>query len=67
MGGAAVAKVRPRLGKAESAIDGQPHLGGIAILLAVVLPPAHRAKLHALGCLQGSIRATRAAIDGLHA
>ncbi len=30
--------------QAEGAVHGQPHLGGVAVLLAIVFPPADRAQ-----------------------
>jgi hypothetical protein len=44
MGSAASGIVRPGFVEAESSVDGEADIGGIFIFLAVVFPPAHRAK-----------------------
>jgi hypothetical protein len=51
-------KVAARLCEAELAIDSQAHFGRIRILLAVIFPPADRAKTHGIGRFQGLISAT---------
>jgi hypothetical protein len=64
MGRAALCVVCARLIQAQLAIDGQAHVGRITIFLAVVLPPAHRAKLHCLWSIEGFVSAARAAKAG---
>ena len=44
MGGAALGVVGARLVEAELAVDRQPHIAGVVVLLAVVFPPANGAK-----------------------
>ena|ERR1700731_3829008 len=58
----ALGKVHPRLTQAERTIHRQTHLGGILILLAVVLPPAHRTELQSLRRRQRPVAATWTAI-----
>jgi hypothetical protein len=48
MGGSAPGVIGPRFLEAELAVDGEAHLRGVIVFLAVVLPPADGAK--AEGC-----------------
>jgi len=66
MGCAALGKVEAGFVEAELAVDGQAHLGGVVILLAIVLPPADRAQAQGAGNFQGPVSAARAAKARLH-
>lgn len=50
----------------QFAIDGQPRFPGIPVFLAVILPPAHRAELHAFWRAQCPASAAQAAKQLLH-
>jgi len=54
-------KVRASLVQAQLPVHSQADLGGIAVLLAVVFPPANRAKPHGVRNLERSVSATGAA------
>ena len=43
---AAMRVVLPGLAQAQLPVHGKAHLGGIAVLLAIVLPPADRTQAH---------------------
>jgi len=60
VGGADLGIVVPSLVQAQLAVDGEADLGGVAILLAVVFPPANRAKLHRAGSFEGLVSTTGA-------
>ena len=66
MGCAALGVVGAGLIEAQLAVDGEAHFRGIVVFLAVVLPPANRAKLQGVGrieCLVSAARATIAHFD----
>jgi hypothetical protein len=60
VGCADLREVIASLGKAQLAVHGQPDVGGVVVLLAVILPPADRAKPHGGRDLQRLVSATRA-------
>src|SRR5665213_3383166 len=72
MGRAALRIVRARFVEAQRAVDGQAHIGGVCVFLAVVLPPADRAKLHCFRSFRGfqgpvsAARAAKAGCNSLH-
>jgi hypothetical protein len=69
MGCAALRVVRARFVEAQLAVDGQAHIEGVSVFLAVVLPPAHRTKLHCFRSVQGlgsAARAAKAGCNSLH-
>jgi len=51
--------VRPGLVQAQFPVHRQPHLTRVAIILPIVLPPAHRAQSQRTGRLQCFVTATR--------
>lgn len=55
---AALHEMNPGLGEAQLTVDGEVHVAGIVVLLPVVLPPAHRAKLKSLRSCKSPIPAT---------
>jgi hypothetical protein len=59
---AAMDVVFARFLQTQLAVHSQPHVTGIAVFLAVVLPPAHRAKSQHTRCLKRSASAAWAAI-----
>jgi hypothetical protein len=59
MGRATVSVVFAGFVQAERAVDGEPDLGGVFVLLAVVFPPANGAKPKRSNSLQRLITATR--------
>lgn len=61
MGGTAPSVEGTRLIQAEVAIDSQPDIGGVGILLPVVLPPADRTERQCAGRLQRLQATARAA------
>lgn len=66
MGSAALDEVDARLGQAQLPIDGEVHIGGVFVLLAVVFPPANRAQRQRGRNIQGSISTAGAAIRETH-
>lgn len=62
MSGAARGVVAASLGKAQVAIHGEADHGGVAVVLAVVLPPADGTKRQSAGSLKRFATATRTAI-----
>jgi len=48
--------------KAQLTVNGETHLGGVIVFLAVIFPPADRTELKGAGCIEGFISATRATI-----
>jgi hypothetical protein len=67
MRSAALGVVGPRLFEAELAVDGEANFRGVIVFLAVVLPPADRAKLERFGRFESFIStagATKAHFDG---
>jgi hypothetical protein len=57
MGSAALGVVGAGLLEAELAIDGEAHVGCVVVFLTVVLPPADRAKLQGVGCIESLVSA----------
>jgi hypothetical protein len=41
--------------KAELAVDGEAHFGGVSVLLTIILPPADRTQLQGPGRIEGFI------------
>ena len=66
MGRAAMGVVGTSLVQAEGAVHRQANLGGVHVFLAVVLPPADRAKGQRAGRVQCLASAARAAIMSSH-
>ena len=69
MGGAALRIMFSRLDQAELAVDGQAHVAGVGVLLAVVFPPANRAQSHRLWgfkSLESAAWAAKSSCDGIH-
>jgi hypothetical protein len=64
MGRAALGKVGAGLGQAEGSIHRQPDFRGVAVLLAIVLPPADGAQGQRLGRIQRLISAAWATKTG---
>jgi hypothetical protein len=67
MGSAALSVVGARLFEAELAVDGEANFRGVIVFLAVVLPPADRAKLERFGRFESFIStagATKAHFGG---
>lgn len=62
----ALRKVHARLAQAQRPVHREPDIGGILILLPVVFPPAHRAKLESLGRLKRPVPTTWTAISVSH-
>ena len=65
MGGAALGVVGARIVQAQGSIDGEAHIGGVFVLLAIVLPPADRAQGQSprrLQRLESAARATKMSI-----
>jgi hypothetical protein len=58
--GAAPGVVQASLRQAKFTIYGVPNFEGVAVFLAVILPPADRAQSHGLWCFECSVAATRA-------
>src|ERR1035437_6143859 len=54
------------LGQAEGSVHCQPDIGGVAVLLAVILPPADGAQGQCLGCLQRLVSAAWTTKTGHH-
>lgn len=70
MRGSALGEVYPGLLKAELSVHSQAHLQGIAILLAIVFPPAHWTQPHRtreFERFKSAARTLVAACDGFHA
>ncbi len=57
-------KVIASLAQAELAVHREANFRGVAVSLAVVLPPAHRAQLQGTGRIEGFVTATGATIAG---
>ena len=66
MGSAAQSKVLPCLFEAQLPIHGQADFRSVLVLLAVVLPPAHRAQSQRTGRLERPVSAARTSIAGGH-
>jgi hypothetical protein len=67
MGSAALSVVGSRFFEADLTVDGQANFRGVVVFLAVVFPPADRAKLERFGRFQSFIsttRTTKAHFDG---
>ena len=64
MGRAELGIVDSRFFEAELAVDGEAHLGGVIVFLAVVFPPADRAKLERCGRFESLRSAARATVAG---
>ena len=64
MGCAALGVVGSRFFEAQLAVDGEAHFGGVIVFLAVVFPPANRAKLECRGRFEGLRSAARATVAG---
>jgi len=60
MGGAALGVIGAGFFEAKLAVDGEANFGGVAIFLAVVLPPADGAKLEGFGGLESLVSAAGA-------
>ena len=65
MGCAALRVVRARFVEAQLAVDGQAHIGGVSVFLAVVLPPAQPGKASLLPELPGSCIRSKGSESGL--
>jgi hypothetical protein len=66
MGRAALSVVDSRLFEAQLTVDGEAHFGGVIVFLAIVFPPADRAKLECCGrfeSLESTARTTVAHFD----
>jgi hypothetical protein len=66
MGRAALGIVGAGLGQAEGSIHRQPDFRGVAVLLAIILPPADGAQDQRLGRFQRLVSATWATKTGHH-
>jgi hypothetical protein len=67
VGCAAGGEVLPGVIEAELAVDGEPHLGGIFILLTIVFPLANRAQVKDAGRYKSLVPAAWATkLDGDH-
>ena len=66
MGRAAMSVVLAGLIEAEGAVDGESNFGRVAVLLAVVFPPADGAQRQRVHGLQGPIAAAWTAKTKLH-
>jgi len=66
MGRAALGKMGAGLDQAEGSVHCQADLGGVAVLLAVILPPADGAQGQCLGRLQRLVSATWTTKTGHH-
>jgi hypothetical protein len=67
MGSAALGVVDSCLFEAELAVDGEANFRGVIVFLAVILPPADRAKHECFGSFEGFVStagATKAHFDG---
>jgi len=64
MGGAALDIMPAGLVQTQLSVHCKAHIGGVAVLLAVVLPPAHRAEAHGVRNFQSLVAAARAAKAG---
>lgn len=62
MGCTALHEVLAGLVEAELAIDGQPDVLGVVVLLAIVFPPADRAEIQGSGGIECLISTARASI-----
>jgi hypothetical protein len=58
MGRATIRKVLARLIEAEGSVHGQADIRGVRVLLAIVLPPAHRAQPERIRRFQRLVPAT---------
>ena len=66
MGSAALSIVGTGLGQAEASVHGEPYIGGVAIFLAVIFPPADGAQGQRFWRLQSFISAAWATKTGHH-
>ena len=62
MGRAELGIVDSRLFEAQLAVDSEAHFGGVIVFLAVVFPPADRAKLECRGRFESLLSAARATV-----
>ena len=62
MCGSALCKVGTGFAKAERAVDGKADVASVLVLLAIVFPPADRAKRKSASGLQGFVAAAWTAI-----
>ena len=60
MGRAALGVVDSRFFEAQLAVDGEANFGGVIVFLAVVFPPADRAKLEGFGRFESLVSAAGA-------
>jgi len=66
---AALRKVLAGLVETQLPVHSQAHFGGVIVLLAIVLPPANRAKPQGIRSFQGLVSAagtTKAGSDDFH-